>query len=109
MSSEGRPAETLGLIAGFGIWSSAFLALYGLHGALCAGGGAALARGGMGALLVLHLIAHGVLVWWLGGRLRGAATGGVRFVRQVSFVLAVASTGATLWTGLPAMLLRVCA
>ncbi len=109
MRREGRPAETLGLIAGFGIWSSAFLALYGLHGALCAADGAALARGGMGAVLALHLIAHALLVWWLAGRLRGTAAGGTRFVRQVSLALAVAATGATFWTGLPAMLLTVCA
>lgn len=108
MIKDAQPAETLGLIAGFGIWSSAFIAFYGLHGALCAAGGAPFARGGMIAVLALHLIAHGLLVWWFARRVRGAS-GGAVFIRRVSLVLAVAAAGATLWTGVPAVLLKVCA
>jgi hypothetical protein len=104
--------EASGLVAGFALWSLAFVVLYGGHGFACSidvrpGAGASLARwlliGAWAALIVAHL----ALVAWFARRLRGAE-GSVLFVRRVSLVLAVAALGATLWTGLPVATLSLC-
>jgi hypothetical protein len=106
VSGRPHPAEALGLIAGFCVWAAAFTVLYAFHGAACALGAAA-ARPGLVALLLAHLVAHAALAAWFLRRLRAAGPG-LRFVRAASFALAVAAGVATLWTGLPAAVLRTC-
>ena len=95
--------ETLGLIAGFGLWSLAFVALYGLHGLGC---GIGIAPGGLRAALVLllglFLAGHVVLAAWLMRVIHD------RFLRAASLVLAVGAGATTLWTGIPVALLSIC-
>lgn len=111
MTRAPRPFELLGLVAGFGLWSLAFAALYGLHGGACESGWSpAAARAGLLALFVLFLAAHGVLGWWLWRRWRAAqgGDGALPALRFWSFLLALAAGLTTLWTGLPVALLAVC-
>lgn len=104
-----RTAEALGLVAGFAIWSLAFVLLYGWHGFACAQGLApGTARAGLVLLFLLHMLAHAGLILWFLARWRRAAEAPLRFLRLASLVLAVGALGTTLWTGLPALLLRTC-
>lgn len=111
MTPAPRPtnSETAGLVAGFALWSLAFAALYGSHGALCAFE----ADGGPGARVVLLriwvaiLFAHtGLVVWFL--RRWRVSPEGLRFIRLVSAVLSIAAMAATMWTGLPVATLTLC-
>lgn len=104
------PIEILGLVAGFAIWSSAFVSLYALHGGACDGGwfsSPGAARLVLAAVLSLHLLLHAALCVWLWRRLQ---TGGqpVVFLRTASLILAVAAMGATLWTSGPVLVLQIC-
>lgn len=107
---NGRGAiEAAGLVAGFGIWSLAFVLLYGWHGFACAQGLApAVARTGLFLLFGLHLMAHAALIWWFHARWSRPADPPLRFVRLASLVLAIGAMGTTLGTGLPALVLRLC-
>lgn len=109
MRGGGREHEALGLVAGFAIWSLAFVLLYGALGLACSLGLAAAAtRMALIALLVAHLAA----LTWLAGRLlrrlRAAEAKPLRVVRSVSLALAIAAAGATLWIGLPVTMLAIC-
>jgi hypothetical protein len=104
--------ETAGLVAGFALWSLAFVALYGGHGLACGmevqpGAGSSLTRWLLVGAWIVFIIAHVVLILWLARRLRGAE-GSVRFIRRVSLVLALGALGATVWTGLPVVTLSIC-
>lgn len=103
-----RALEIAGLVAGFVVWSAAFVLLYSLHGLGCAdpgfGGGTRWALVvGWGAMLA----GHGLLAAWLWRRWRRAEEE-LRFVRLVSLVLALAAGAATVWIGLPVAVLGVC-
>ncbi len=104
----------LGLVAGLLVWSSAFIALYGLHAVGCGLGWHQ--PGQFASPLRLVLIAvwasHlGVLVW-LVVSYRRAAPGGDRtvgFLQLAAWTLGLVALVATLWTGAPVALLSLCA
>ncbi|HVL78812.1 MAG TPA: hypothetical protein VM346_05940 [Sphingomicrobium sp.] len=104
--------EAIGLVAGFGLWSLAFVALYAVHGYACGSGappGDPTARAAMVALFAAFLVAHGWLAWWFARRWKQSGEGPVRFIRLASLVLAIAAAGTTIWTGLPVLTLSICA
>ncbi|MFN4183371.1 MAG: hypothetical protein ACK4M6_01180 [Hyphomonas sp.] len=103
--------EIIGLVAGFAIWSSAFVMLYALHGGACDGGWFSdlrQARGALAAVLALHLLLHVALCVWLWRRLQAGDRRSVIFLRTASFVLAICAAGATLWTSAPVLVLQIC-
>lgn len=118
MSVLSRPLGLLGLVAGFLVWSSAFLVLYGLHALGCAWGWDAREAGPANLLRlvlvgawIVHLAIVGLLV--LGARrLRTAATGvpgdGAPLVASATLVLSAAALVATVWTGLPLLAYPLC-
>lgn len=111
MTTTPRPtnAETAGLLAGFGVWSLAFVALYGGHGFLCAveAGGGPSARVVLLGIWAAVLVAHIGLILWFARRWR-ASPDELRFIRLVSLILAIAAMAATVWTGLPVTTLTLC-
>lgn len=102
-----RARAIAGLVAGFVVWSAAFVLLYGLHGLACADPGFGGTRPALLIGWAAMLAGHGLLAAWLWRRWRVGAEE-VRFVRLVSLVLAVAALGATVWIGLPVAVLGVC-
>ncbi len=112
MSVPRTNAEALGLIAGFGLWSLAFVVMYGIHGYACgpsAAPGHAIVRVALVASLGAFLGAHAWLVWWFARRWKQSEEGPVRFIRFASLVLAIAAAATTLWTGIPVLTLSICA
>lgn len=111
MTTTPRPtnSETAGLVAGFALWSLAFLALYAGHGTLCAveADGGPAARAVLLGIWTAIVIAHIGLINWFARRWR-AAPEQLRFIRLVSLILAVVAMAATVWTGLPAATLTLC-
>jgi hypothetical protein len=111
VTTTARPTniETAGLVAGFALWSLAFLALYGGHGTLCAleADGGPAARAVLLGIWAAILAAHIGLIVWLARRWR-AAPEQLRFIRLLSVILAVAAMAATVWTGLPVATLTLC-
>ncbi len=109
-----REAEGFGvlvaMIAGFLLWTSAFVALYAVFSLACIYDWPAPRLFVVGVWLV-HLIAHGALVawtlrWW---RARPADPADPRpFLRLAAVTIAIAALGATVWTGLPAVLSFSC-
>ena len=105
--------EALGLVAGFGLWSLAFVVLYGGHGLACGVGVRPghyddLTRAILTVTFAAFIAAHVGLAWWLWHRFRSAPEGPVRLVRLVSLVLALAALGATAWTLFPVTVLTIC-
>lgn len=104
------PIEILGLVAGFAIWSSAFVSLYALHGGACEDGwfsSPGAVRAVLAAVLILHLLLHAALCYWLWRRVQ-AGDGSVVFLRTASLILSVAAMGATIWTSAPVLVLQIC-
>lgn len=113
MKQQSQRFDLLGLVAGFAIWSSAFVVLYAVHGGACGASSAgdapaAWLRSALIAIFALHLAAHAALIWWFTHRLdaHGAAPG--RFLRATSLILAIAAMLATVWTSSPVLFLRLC-
>ena len=113
MMARDRPfAMLIGLVSPFLVWSLAFIALYALHSIACAagwatGGGAI----GVRAALILTWLVHaaaagGLVVWFRRGPADGAPA--AAFLRSASLAMAVVGAVATLWLGLPLVLLRLC-
>jgi len=110
---QGRPRAALGLVVPFVIWALGFVLLYGGHGLACAVGVRTgqyedITRASLAVLLGVVLCAH---IWIIGRsirRLRQHRGGPYRFVVLVSVLLAVGAAGATLWTGLPVLALKIC-
>ena len=96
------------LIAAFLIWSLAFIALYGVHGAACAAGWATagdpwplrLTLIGVWAALTLAAAAFALWTW------RRPAKDG--FLRRSTMAIAVIGALSTAWLGAPLFLVRVC-
>lgn len=109
MSGQPPDREAAALVAGFALWSLAFVLLYGAHGTICSVG----ASSGLGprAILIilwaLMLAAHVALIAFFAARLRKASMLS-RFVRLAALVLSIAAFGATIWTGIPVISLQVC-
>jgi hypothetical protein len=102
--------EAAGLVAGFALWSLAFVLLYGGHGLICSAAlpiGESSARALLLSAWALMIAGHVALIVWFVRRLRAAETS-VRFVRMASLVLAIAALGATVWTGIPLIGLTIC-
>ncbi len=106
-----HPAETLGLVAGFAIWCSAFVSIYAAHGWAC-GSGLQVDRGAVRVILAvlfgLHLAAHAVMCVWLFRRMNTGEPPQASFLKLASFVLAIAAGGATVWTSSPVLFLEIC-
>lgn len=105
--------EALGLVAGFGIWSLGFVLLYGAHGLACGlgvrpGEGDGITRAALILIYAAHIAAHLGLIRWFDRRRRKADPGPVRLIRTAALTLAVASLGATIWTGFPVLTLSIC-
>lgn len=99
-----RPATPLlMLVAGFVLWSIAFVALYTAHGLTCAMANATtLPLGGLAPSLTLcaFLAAHLLLYRWIDGRVRAGMVAGPPLIGRAAVALAVGAAGATLWTGM---------
>lgn len=105
-----KPLALNGLVAGYVVWSAAFVALYALHAAGCEWGWPpAVLRAVLVALWLAHLALIAGLTWaawrW---RARRAAAGEARFVGDATLVLSAAALFATLWTLFPAAVLELC-
>lgn len=110
-------AALIALIGGFLLWVSAFLGLYALFSLGCVQGwttprvaGLPLWHGVLLAVWGVHLALHAGLIAWLhrrSGHSVGRA-GTRRFLHLGALGVAVAALGATLWTGLPMVLLSSC-
>jgi peptidoglycan biosynthesis protein MviN/MurJ (putative lipid II flippase) len=113
MSKRRSNIEALGLVAGFGLWSLAFVLIYGAHGLACGvgvrpGHWDGVTRAALIGLWLAALAAHLWLIWWLRRRWRAADEPSIRFVRLVSLTLALAALPASLWTYLPVATLTIC-
>lgn len=119
MSLFARPQGLIGLVAGFLVWSSAFLVLYGVHALGCAWGWEARALGPTSALrlaLVVVWALHVVVLAWLALAPRRALPAARRvpeptpaLLARATLVLTLAALVATLWTGLPVVAYPLCA
>lgn len=107
MSSRPSNREAAGLVAGFALWSLAFVLLYGAHGTICAYAEGAGFRAVLVAIWIALIVAHAGLIAWFVRRLNSAPTE-LRFIQLVSLILAIAALGATVWTGLPVISLKMC-
>lgn len=105
------------LVSGLVLWSSAFVALYGLHALGCAYGwtGAlgpvSIARGALLIAWAAHLGLTALLVLWTGRRVAEAYGGGQEvggFLKASTFAIAVIGLVATAWVGLPVLFLELC-
>ena len=110
------PGALVWFVAGFGIWAVCFALLYGLQAVGCEWGwheatvGPATVQAIVlavilaGHLAVLAILSAVAWRWWSEAT-DGAAS---RFLRGSAAVLTAAALAATLWTGLPAVLLPAC-
>lgn len=113
-SRFGRPRALVTLIAGFLVWSSCFVALYGLLSLGCrlpaglrAGPfGLDLVTPALVAVWLLHLAAVVMLI--RGTRRRRPDGEHGAFVRRLSLFLHLSAFAATLWIGFPLLLLPPC-
>lgn len=109
------PPALLWFVAGYIVWSVAFVALYAVQALGCKWGWhlrqvgpvslqhlvlGAIFAGHVAVITVLSLIAWR---WW---RSKGDDEG--RFIRASAVALSVSALVATIWTGLPAVVLAAC-
>ena len=106
-------AGLFGLVAGLLVWSSAFVALYGLHAVGCnagwhdAGSYVTPLRLVLVAVWAVHLVALGWLVaWYRRGAPVDDRTGG--FLQLAAWTLGLVALVATVWTGAPVAVLELC-
>ncbi|WP_158044781.1 hypothetical protein [Skermanella pratensis] len=106
MSETARSGKLLLLVAGFLLWSSAFVVLYGLQGLGCRLGWedmdlgpVSLNRGALLAAWVLHVGLIGVMAA-IQARRRSADRGDA-FIDRAGLALTFCALVATIWTGLP--------
>lgn len=104
------PVLLVVFVAGFLIWSLAFVALYAAHSLICArapGWPPAIAHGVMAAIWIGHLAAIAALAAWIVRR-HPTERSDLRFLQRTSLMLALAAGIATVWTGLPILTTRAC-
>jgi hypothetical protein len=106
--------QPLLLVAGFVIWSSAFVVLYGLNGLGCEAGWhqrgvgpVSLLRAVLLASWVVHLLAFIPLAQVVRG-LSQSDDGPRRFYRPAAIGVTIAALAATIWTGAPVAVLSAC-
>ena len=103
-----RPRRLWWLAAGFGVWGSALILLYGLHAIGCA---FAWPTGVLKLSLAMVLAVHGAVLVWMWGRLRsgddaGPPTSG--FLQTVFLWSVYAALAATVLTFVPPLFLTAC-
>jgi hypothetical protein len=113
-----RQAMLLLLIAGFAIWGSAFMALYGVLSVGCllgweqiGLGPASLQRFVLLLIWIVHIVAIGLLLWWTARRLTAQhidEPNPANFLIWAGWGSMVSALGATIWTGLPILLASSC-
>ncbi|MFP3943103.1 MAG: hypothetical protein ACLFWF_04385 [Alphaproteobacteria bacterium] len=115
MNPFARPEGLLWLVAGFLLWSSAFLMSYGAHALGCEYGWDRLSLGPVSALrlvligiLLVHAAAFFILLALIRRLGRQSVYGGEGLIGRLSFRLAAAALLATAWTGLPVFAWPVC-
>ncbi|MEM7566141.1 MAG: hypothetical protein AAF321_02820 [Pseudomonadota bacterium] len=116
MIGRGGPASLLWLLAGFTIWSAAFLGLYIVHALGCEWGwqgrvlaGLCLLRLALIVVWVAHLaLALVVLRLAVHARQVEGPSDTPRLVFTAGFGLAIAALLSTFWTGLPIVALPLC-
>jgi hypothetical protein len=115
MNLFSRPEGLLGLTAGFLLWSSAFLMLYGGHALGCAYGWDNRTLGPfsmltvtLAGILLVHLAGFFILLALVNGLDRLSRTGGPGFIRHLSLALSIAALIATAWLGLPILAYPAC-
>ncbi|TRO90546.1 hypothetical protein FKB34_14200 [Glycocaulis profundi] len=118
--SPARPVSGLHLIwlvAGFSVWASGFILLYGLHALGCRWGweeaaflgGISVNRAVLIGVYLAHIAAGAAL--WLplhAAAKRWPGEGGV-FLKSASVLLTVAAVVSTIWIGAPVLFLAACA
>lgn len=115
MSARERPVALPWLAAGFTVWSTAFLALYGAHALGCARGWEGQTVGPTSLLrlvLVTLWVAHLALAAGVAAlarrRHRSAGNEVSGLLGELAFALGIVALAATLWIGLPALVLPLC-
>ena len=102
-----RSQRLLLLAAGFALWASAFVVLYGLNAVGCAfEWPQRLQRGLLLTALALHLTALAWLAWHCWQRRRDCSASG--FLEYVGLGATVAALAATLLTFAPSVVLTLC-
>lgn len=113
MRHVSREVETLGLAGGFIVWAFGFSLLYAAHGLACGLGVAHghfdfATRAALVSLFFLFIGTNAGLAWWFLLRWRRTHEPSLRRLRLISFILAIAACVATIWTGIPVLMLRIC-
>lgn len=110
-------AALVTLVFGYVIWSLALVFLYAGHAISCESSDAWRAAAGtgtpqwvMGLFWVVHIIASGAFALWIwrGYRVFGAGEPPRSFLHGVTLGLALSAFIATVWIGLPVLLVSAC-
>lgn len=109
MSAPAPSRRMLWLAAGFAVWSSAFVILYGLHALGCAfGWPGGLIQLLLWAVLLLHLAALGLFALAFSRMRRRDASGGGSFLADVTRWTLFAALAAMLLNFIPGLVLTTC-
>lgn len=108
-------AHILWLVAGFTVWSSGFVLVYGVHALGCRAGWTGMEIGPMTvqravllAIWATH-IAAGLALFAPLNALAGSWTGPAGdFLRRAAILVTLAAAGASVWTGAPLSFLAAC-
>ena len=105
----------LWLVIGFVLWSTAFVALYGLHALGCAwnwgengGSWTNALRMALTGVWGVHLALIGLLIPYLRRRRSHASKERAATLHTVALALTVAALIATIWIGIPVLMLPIC-
>lgn len=106
MNETAKPGKLLLLVAGFLLWSSAFVALYGVQGLGCRLGWDDMGLGPVsvnrGALLAVWTVHVGLIGAMAAAQVRRRSAGrGTAFVDRAGLALTFCALVATIWTGIP--------
>ena len=106
-------AGLFGLVAGLLVWSSAFIALYGLHAVGCNAGwhDAGSYASPLRVVLITVWAVHLGALAWLVARYRRAAPVDDRtegLLQLAAWTLGLVALAATVWTGAPVAVLELC-
>jgi hypothetical protein len=118
MTMRSQPAMLLLLVAGFAIWSSSFIALYGVFSLGCALGWERVVFGPLSLnrlvlllIWLLHIAAIVLLLFWTARRatlLRTENGSASDFLLWAGWGAMVSALAATIWTGAPILLTSMC-
>lgn len=118
MTETARPVSGLHiawLVAGFTVWSSGFVLLYGLHALGCRWGWeetllgpVTLNRAVLIGIYIAHILAGAALWFPLQSAARGWPGKTGAFLKTASAMLTVAALVSTIWIGAPVLFLATC-